>query len=387
MRSHLTRLLRAGTLSLTLLAGASTAAAAEVNDLTAVELRHAPEETVIRVRGDEAPTYSVFALRSPLRLFVDISRSTAAGALALPKPDGIRVSALELEREPDGQRDTQRLVLTLGAGVLYDVTGAGNDLIIKLVGGPVAGGSEQSAAAREAADRVRALEQKLDGEQRELAERRAELAARERDLEAALTASREKEKTASASAGSNADELARLAKEREALAARQQALEGERKQTLERASGLARDNDELGRLKGDLEKQRAELAARDRELKAASAALESRNDEVTRQQERVRAQQAELEQQKRAQAAGDQKRTAELAQERDRLAAQLAARDAQIADLVDTDPVTRRNHRGRLALLDDGRDEENVLQEAEGYRAHVSTRRRATMAIIDGART
>ena len=55
--------------------GPAAVAQHETNDISGINVAESADDTVIRVEGDLDPTYSVFMLNAPPRLFVDISNS------------------------------------------------------------------------------------------------------------------------------------------------------------------------------------------------------------------------------------------------------------------------------------------------------------------------
>ena len=78
MRPRLQRL----TASVALVFVPRVASADDINDIEAITVEEGRANTVIRVSGDLSPTYSVFMLDGPPRLFVDISNSQPSAALS-----------------------------------------------------------------------------------------------------------------------------------------------------------------------------------------------------------------------------------------------------------------------------------------------------------------
>ena len=125
---------------LTLLAaslGASTAAASpgdEVNDISGIEITETDSQTVIRIVGDDHPTFSVYRLRTPLRLFVDISDSALASALANQSVNNGVVSEVGAVTYSDELTDVTRVVIGFDEDVTYDVVADDGDLVITVDG-------------------------------------------------------------------------------------------------------------------------------------------------------------------------------------------------------------------------------------------------------------
>ncbi len=47
----------------------------EINHISGIQVDETADQTVIHIVGDMHPTYSVYRLRNPLRLFVDVANS------------------------------------------------------------------------------------------------------------------------------------------------------------------------------------------------------------------------------------------------------------------------------------------------------------------------
>jgi type IV pilus assembly protein PilQ len=125
---------------LTLLAaslGASTAAASpgdEVNDISGIEITETESQTVIRIVGDDHPTFSVYRLRTPLRLFVDISDSALAASLPNQSVNNGVVSEVGAVTYSDELTDVTRVVIGFDVDATYDVVAEDGDLVITVDG-------------------------------------------------------------------------------------------------------------------------------------------------------------------------------------------------------------------------------------------------------------
>lgn len=112
----------------------ATAFADDVNQVSGVSVEETDDATVIRVRGNANPTYSVYRLRNPLRLFVDISDSTLAAPQDAVQVDNGVVSQVAAVEYDDALTNVTRIVVGFDQDALYDVTSEGNDLVITIDG-------------------------------------------------------------------------------------------------------------------------------------------------------------------------------------------------------------------------------------------------------------
>ncbi|MSP72222.1 MAG: AMIN domain-containing protein, partial [Myxococcales bacterium] len=143
------------------------------NRLTRLAVRESETATEIVISGSVAPTFAVFKLSDPIRLFVDISNAdTQALESPIDLDNGVvgEVSALQFQ---DSQARVGRIIIGLQLDALYTVRAQGNDLVVtidatqrrrKVV--PIAAGSDSGAthaqmAAIEA--RVAEAEQRARG--------------------------------------------------------------------------------------------------------------------------------------------------------------------------------------------------------------------------------
>jgi type IV pilus assembly protein PilQ len=222
-----------------------------VNDVQGIHVEETDTQTVIRIAGDDHPTFSVYRLRTPLRLFIDVSGSQLEQELdPITLNNGVvgRIAAVEYS---DDVSDVTRIVIGFDQDVPYDVVADGHDLVITVDGTLRAAGSQNVAAApavdatttqmlADARARTAALEGALAD-----AERRASNA--EADI---LSAQLERERA----------EEARLA----ALAGQDQALD----QVGQLSAAQAASQQELDRLASDLRSRDAHVEALSNEIAA-----------------------------------------------------------------------------------------------------------------------
>ena len=170
-----------------------------LNVVTKVAIEAQTNATRIVVEGNSTPTYSVFKLSNPLRLFVDISNSELGdGVRRAPVEvnNGVISSVAVMEFSDEIQQIT-RVVVGFDTPATYDVTTEGDRVVIVVEGG---GSGNQAQAAT----------QEIERHQRELERARKALSIKERRL--AETEERVlalQQALADAKAGDSRDVLAR----------------------------------------------------------------------------------------------------------------------------------------------------------------------------------
>jgi type IV pilus assembly protein PilQ len=310
------------TLALAVLVAAAPLYAQATGTVDGLEVRELDDATEIRIRAFDHASYSVYRLRNPLRLFIDVSGADLDGeAMTVDVDNGVvtQVAATEYQ---DELATVSRVVIGFEQDALYDVVADGEDLVVTI---DAAGRnlflaedprSEQDMALLAAElertmERVRALDEAVavaESEQqeaetallrehlaREIAERDrlAALAARESTaqeneaLRSALAQSDAQRASAEASLEAQREQLATVARDRETALA-----DVERLRTIaeEREAALDARDAELARLQQRLE---ATSAAIDRADSAPE--LERLQGERAAQQQEAQALRAELE--------------------------------------------------------------------------------------------
>jgi type IV pilus assembly protein PilQ len=221
-----------------------------INDIARITIEETDHHTLIRIHGDEHPTFSVYRLQAPLRLFVDIAQSRLSeSAPDMTVRNGVidRVAAMTWN---DSLTEVTRVVVGFDEDVTYDVTADGFDLVIEVEGSrrQMPSVAAASAADREYADalaRVAALQGAVQD-----AERRAQSA------EAAILSAQLREQQAHA---------ARLAAESSQVAARQDsALQADRLREVDQARAQA---------EASIQALSADLRARDQQLQQLNSEL------------------------------------------------------------------------------------------------------------------
>ena len=267
------------------------------NRLTRVEVRETSSATEIVVEGDRKPTFTVFKLSDPTRLFVDVSNADIRAVRTPIDVDNGVISQITALQFDDDLVSIGRLVIGLEVDALYSVKAVGNSLVITVDASQrkasrpviVSQADPQSAAVAAAAeDKARAAEAKA----RE-AEARARQAEARAETEAQARAQAEARAQALADevakAGARADAAA--AESREAQARAEVASAEADRRAQEAAAATAR----AGADAADAETRAREAAvARERAQADALAAEQRAQVAAAEAESRVRAAQAEV---------------------------------------------------------------------------------------------
>lgn len=242
------------------------------------------DETVIKVTADETPTFSVFKLDDPVRLFVDVSRGeTEPVSNPIVVDNGVidQIGTLQFK---SGGVPVGRVIIGLRDNAPYDVSSQGNQIVIRVDG---QGRRASEGEVKELARKATSIRDRLDKE-RELLGQVQRLRQQEEALRAKEEASRkeserlraralelknqaEKDASKASAEASRASARAQVEKERLALIQREKELAAKERQALAAAAVAARD-------KADAMKQLATKAAARRaaEESVATKAEEAR---------------------------------------------------------------------------------------------------------------
>ncbi len=135
------------------------------NRLGKLAVRETEASTEIVVTCTDAPTFTVFKLNDPIRLFIDVSNadtSQISGPVEIENGVVGEVSALQFN---DSQASVGRIIVGLEVDALYKVQAAGNQLVVTIDASqrkrksvPVAAASDPGAAVQLAALESRAAE-------------------------------------------------------------------------------------------------------------------------------------------------------------------------------------------------------------------------------------
>ena len=324
--------------------GTSLAAPDDLNKISGITVTEEADETVILISAAHTPTFSVFKLDEPVRLFVDVSQADAS---MLSDPvvvdNGVLDQVVGMQIRSNGT-PVGRIIIGLRQNAAYDVKATSQGIVVRVDG-----------AGRRAAAPSAAETEKLNAE---VAQIKAELA-REKDLlekirqnrerEANLRLSEEQSRLEAERLRARAEELKVAAEEEAREAARlaqeeKTRLEGTRKARIAEEKSVA----QLNSLKAEESRKLDEARkAREREDKLNSdlaAAQKNRQDAkvaaIEDEIEKARAQKTAAEKEiadlgaKIETAKAEAARTADLARQAERLEAKVTQEKAELARLT-----------------------------------------------------
>ncbi|MFU8803103.1 MAG: AMIN domain-containing protein, partial [Bradymonadaceae bacterium] len=284
--------------------------ATQLNTVDTLDVVEREDGTYIRLTGSQVPTFSVFKLNDPLRLFVDISNSDIAKqTLTEDVHNGVisRVALIEFE---DSFQSVARLIIGFDQAAHYDVRTEGNDVVVFVDG----------------ANRRARSSQDLASVERELEAQQARLSAAENQL-------RQTEKRYSNAVGeleTTRGQLSKTEAELKAMQARVASTSGQERRDLEAA--IASHNDTLKAAQAKVEEREALVTT----MRDQIAALEKSHKQSQRQHE------AALERAQKAEAAR------ERASER---ASRLEERLAKTQSELESIAAEKESAQGRLASM------------------------------------
>jgi type IV pilus assembly protein PilQ len=212
------------------LLAATPDAPAGLNTVNKLDVEEAAKGTTIRIRGSSVPTFSVFKLADPPRLFVDISNSQLSSDGAPHHINNGVISQVAMLSVRDATQSVTRVIIGFERAAHYDVRTEGNDVVVFIDGSgrrqaPAVSVIQDDKALRSAQAELAATQERLQRADAELASTRAKLQSADGELAALRTRI----------ASSSGDEKARLERERIELDKRIQALRREERASAQRA--------------------------------------------------------------------------------------------------------------------------------------------------------
>ena len=336
------------------------AGAAAINRVETFEVSEGKAGTMIRIKGSSVPTFSVFKLADPPRLFIDLSQSELGdGAGQITAIDNGVISQVALIGVEDSGQRLARVIVGFERAAHYDVRAEGHDVLVFIDGdqrtqsAPKSAeiapsrdeiASELNAAADAALETERARhERELEASRARLAETQEELKALRQkakrargkrlvQLESQIEAKNDELALAKSEGASAREQLSRLESQIEAKNQELDRAQAERAAAIDRAAqaetqavsadqAQARAQADLDAARARLERQAASLAEREREAASLATSLAEREQlakELAQKLERREAEAASLsEELKRRQAEALQSAEALKARQRE----------------------------------------------------------------------
>lgn len=253
---------------------------AAVNSVGSLEVDELEDGTYIRIHGSSQPTFSVFKLTNPLRLFVDISGSRLDGEPVTKRVGNGVISKVALIDFEDNSQSVARLIIGFDKAAHYDVKADGKDVVVFVDGDK----------RRQGPKNVAQIEQQLEQKEKRLTQAQKQLAQVESKYRAELSESQERYSSA----------MDRLSQTRQQLDGTQEKLDALRAR-LSKATGAQRDQLEakISEQSELLSQTKAEIGRREQkvaQLKGELGQLQSERDRaVARAQKLEKERQAAVE--------------------------------------------------------------------------------------------
>ncbi len=383
------------------------------NAIRAVEVDEQSDRTVIRVEAASRPTFTVFKLSDPMRLFIDIvDGDVSAIAAATDVRNGV-VARITAQQQTAGDATIGRLVIGFDQDASYDIRTEGATLLVIVDG---AGRTRPDLRLKAAEAEAQRIEKALERERQLLAQLKAARLEEERLQRQAVAARGQEESLTQQvqSARAEAERLSdiarieadRMMKELEALK-KKRSLEQEKADALARAieadtarkAALVEERKAAEKLKAAteraLEQEKARLAAIGAAQKRAEAEREAAVAAVKAAREREAAAQRVSEAKARGESARIRELSVELQKREEALTRanttltkhQKALEEAQLAQAqaearlkkANDDKLAREAERRQAAeeALAMERTRVKALQEALAAKDSVEARRRA----------
>jgi len=330
------------------------------NVLGEIQVKERAEGTLITIAGSTTPTFSVFRLADPPRLFVDIAGGDISRVARTVEVFNGVVAQVGTIAFGESGVETARVIVTFEREAAYDVQSRGDEILILIDGeGRTDADAQAEAAERErehlekAIERERSLLFQLRGarEREEELKRQAEQA---RNDEQELIQTLEAERTRLEALRSKAETRRIEAQELSEVAEAERARAEEERKAAERLAKL--EKEKLGTLK--TERERME------EMRQASAAAAAASVERRRAEERA----AQLADQKAAAIEEERKRAeqlkvavnAELVRKKEKLA--LAEQKLRLEqEKAEALAEARRMEERKKKIAADARKQEEVM--------------------------
>jgi len=294
------------------------------NRVSTLEVQEGADGTYVRVRGTRTPTFSVFKLSDPPRLFVDIADSAMAAEASSQSVQNGVVDKVALVGVTDSGQSIARVIIGFSQNAFYDVRAEGSDVVIFIDGAQRRAPSDRPSASggdARVSEAIRALGQtrkRLEDTEQELETLRARLKRAEGAERKAL----------SAKIATKNDEVAAARSERDAARKRVSNLKEERKRAIARAEAA-----EKRARAGEAQAREASAQAKQASAQAKQASAQAKQASAQAQQaERLAAAQTKLAREHEARAAI----AAQRADQAERLAAAQARQAKAASSRADT---------------------------------------------------
>jgi len=281
-------------LGLAVPAWAQSGAKSGMNTVETFTVSESDDGTFIRISGSQVPTFSVFKLNEPLRLFIDISNAELESDPKTERVDNGVISQVALLAFEDNVQSMTRVIIGFDEAAHYDVRTEGRDVVVFVDG---------EKRTQDDSARVAALSAELQRREKVLAERQTRLERAEKNYQtqvARAEATRAKLRQTETQLEQLEERLAQSsgtakAQVKREIEAKNRAISGMRTEVKQREAELQTMKSSVSRL----ESERDRLVSAKRELETEKKRLETeRNEALARAEksgERARALESQLE--------------------------------------------------------------------------------------------
>lgn len=163
---------------------------ADKNNISKVSVDESKGRVEINVFGTQKPTFTVFKLRNPLRLIIDISNATINGIESPIDVNNEVVKQIITSQFEDDVNTTSRIMLSLKNDSKYSVNSVGNKFVLTLENEAINGNqkivknSSETELKTTSEDRkqIEEFQNQLKQKEEQLAKKESELTLKEREL-------------------------------------------------------------------------------------------------------------------------------------------------------------------------------------------------------------
>ena len=148
------------------------------NQVSGLQVEQESDGTYLRLQSSETPSFSVFKLKRPLRLVVDVSNSRLTADSGLRKVNHGVVSRVSLLQSSEEGNARVRLIVGFNEAAHYDVRTDGNDVVIF-----VEGGATQKTDTSPARAKLQQKQQRLEASRTKFKQAKSELSSVRGDLD------------------------------------------------------------------------------------------------------------------------------------------------------------------------------------------------------------
>lgn len=242
-----------------------------INGVHALKVEEQKDGTVIRIAGSATPTFSVFRLNDPVRLFIDISNSELRGDAQTQRVNNGVISQVGLLEFKDNIQSVTRVIIGFDTAAHYDVRTEGSDVVVFVDGEARRSNTLATGNAQKQEDELRQLEARFQENvaqnRREVEAANTELGRTRNQLSAAESELAALKKDLSNAQGSQRNALS------QAITAKTDELEKVRREFAQREQELGRAEKQVAQLQKERDQERQRLmevtAERDRALALA----------------------------------------------------------------------------------------------------------------------